>query len=270
MGALVPIANNKGLNPLTENDCTSLDLARLVLTRDQSYASNSGAYEIAAVVLSGSVTVRAAGQEFRQVGGRPNVFGGKPNAIFIPSGTDFTIETESNAELALCSAKASSRNGPAQITPSEMAEGIWGAANFASKYCLLLGLDPQPSPSQVLVVGETITPSGHWSTYPPHKHDVENPPFESWHEEIYYFQTAPADGFGLFRTYGPGQEERTYTIRNNTALSIPRGFHTMVSAPGTVIYALWFTVGHHRAVRITLDPALAWVANTVPMFRPEA
>jgi len=41
-------------------------------------------------------------------------------------------------------------------------------------------------------VVEVITPNGHWSSYPPHKHDQDDRPNETYLEETYYHRTNPA------------------------------------------------------------------------------
>ena len=46
----------------------------------------------------------------------------------------------------------------------------------------------QRSISAIASLSETFTPSGNWSTYPPHKHDTENPPVESQLEELYFYR----------------------------------------------------------------------------------
>ena len=35
---------------------------------------------------------------------------------------------------------------------------------------------------------EVFTPGGNWSSYPPHKHDTDDPPREVDLDEIYYFR----------------------------------------------------------------------------------
>ena len=39
-----------------------------------------------------------------------------------------------------------------------------------------------------LLVTEVLTPGGHWSSYPPHKHDTDDPPDETYLEETYHFR----------------------------------------------------------------------------------
>ena len=46
-------------------------------------------------------------------------------------------------------------------------------------------LKPEFAADRILVV-EVYTPSGNWSSYQPHKHDVHNPPGEVDLDEIYY------------------------------------------------------------------------------------
>jgi 5-deoxy-glucuronate isomerase len=63
------------------------------------------------------------------------------------------------------------------IEPSKVANGVWGAANFKRYYHQILTLASQPDLlARRLIVGETFTPSGNWSTYPPHKHQVDDLP----------------------------------------------------------------------------------------------
>jgi 5-deoxy-glucuronate isomerase len=76
----------------------------------------------------------------------------------------------------------------------------------------------------------------------------------------------PPDGFGIARYYNP-EEEFYYTIRNNTLLMMPKGYHTLVSAPGYTTYYLWFLGGDQRVQAVRDDPTLSWVGRTVPMLR---
>ena len=56
-------------------------------------------------------------------------------------------------------------------------------------------------PADALLVCEVDTPPGHWSSYPPHKHDRDALPDESQLEETYYFRVDLPQGFGLHRVY---------------------------------------------------------------------
>ena len=121
-------------------------------------------------------------------------------------------------------------------------------------------------PARRLVVGETYTPSGNWSTYPPHKHELDNLPYEAYQEEMYFFKLNPPDGFGMIRYY-TDDFDNAYVVKDNTILMAPDGYHTTNSAPGYTSYFMWFMAGNQRVQATHEDPALSWVARTVPMLK---
>jgi 5-deoxy-glucuronate isomerase len=114
-----------------------------------------------------------------------------------------------------------------------VANGIWSTANFKRNFHQILTLAAQPElPAHRLIVGETFTPSGNWSTYPPHKHQVDDLPRQAFHEEMYYFKVNPGEGFGICYYYNEEGEDENFTIRDNSIHMLPRSYHTVVSAPG--------------------------------------
>jgi 5-deoxy-glucuronate isomerase len=265
---------NQGINSLPINPCKLLDFNFLKLGTGEEYAANAGDREILAVILGGKADFAVNGTTFKAVGGRPNVFSGKPHSVYIPTGADFSIKTEGPVEIALPSAPSDAGIEPYVIAPSQVANGIWGAANFKRYFHQILTLAAQPDlPARRLIVGETFTPSGNWSTYPPHKHQVDDLPRQAYHEEMYYFKVNPTDGFGICHYYNedadkdhPGEDEN-FTIRDNSIHMMPKGFHTVVSAPGYTTYYLWFLAGNQRVQATLDDPNLGWVGKTVPMLK---
>jgi 5-deoxy-glucuronate isomerase len=262
------LSANQGLNPLPINPCNLLDFNFLKLAAGEEYAGNSAEREILAVILGGKASFKINGSNFAGVGGRPNVFAGKPHSVYIPMGADFSIKADSPVEIALPSAPSDAHIDPYVIAPSQVANGIWGAANFKRYFHQILTLAAQPElPARRLIVGETFTPSGNWSTYPPHKHQVDDLPRQAYHEEMYYFKVNPADGFGICHYYNEEGEEENFTIRDNSIHMMPKGYHTVVSAPGYTTYYLWFLAGEQRVQATVDDPALGWVSRTVAMFK---
>jgi len=61
--------------------------------------------------------------------------------------------------------------------------------------------------------------------------------------------------------------EANYTVRDSTILMAPKGYHSVVSAPGYMTYYLWFLAGNHRIQATADDPTLGWVSRTVPMLK---
>jgi len=262
---LVP--SEAGLNRLPSNPCRLLDLAYLRLAGGERFEAAAGEREVLAVLLGGKGTFTVGEHRFASVGGRPNVFAGKPHSVYIPCHAGYAIEAEGPLEVALVSAPSDLEAEPYIIAPEKVATGVWGAANFARNYHQILTTASQPElPARRLIVGETYTPSGNWSTFPPHRHEADDLPREAYHEELYFFKVSPPDGFGLTRHYGAGYDA-AYVVRDNTILLMPEGYHTVVSAPGYTTYYLWALAGNQRVQAAPEDPALAWVSRTVPMLK---
>jgi 5-deoxy-glucuronate isomerase len=170
----------------------------LKLGAGESYSAESGERELLAVLLGGKASLEVGEKRFEKVGGRPNVFNGKPHSVYIPAQSKFTISAESAVKIWLSSAPSDLEVESYMIEPSKVANGVWGAANFKRYYHQILTLASQPDLlARRLIVGETFTPSGNWSTYPPHKHQVDDLPREAYHEEMYFFKVSPNDGFGI-------------------------------------------------------------------------
>ena len=259
---------HNGLNTPPVNPCKLLEFGFLKLESGETYSADSGDWEILAVLLGGKASFDVEEKRFEKVGGRPNVFNGKPYSVYIPAGCKFTITAESAAEIALPSAPSDLEVEPYVIEPSKVANGIWGAANFKRYYHQILTLASQPElPARRLIVGETFTPSGNWSTYPPHKHQVDDLPREAYHEEMYFFKVSPNDGFGICHYYNEEGEEENFTIRDNSIHMMPRGYHTVVSAPGYTTYYLWFLAGNQRVQGVVDDPQVGWVNKSVAMLK---
>ena len=155
------------------------------------------------------------------------------------------------------------------IVPDQVTANQIGAASFSRELRNVLTSSDQPElPARRLIVGETFVPSGNWSTYPPHKHEVDDLPREAFHEELYYFRMDQPDGFGHTRHYSPERGyDTTYAIRDSTILMIPHGYHTTCSAPGYTNYFLWMLAGEHRTQAVALDPAHAWVQKTIGLLK---
>lgn len=259
---------DNGLNTPPTNPCNLLEFGFLKLGAGETYSNESGERETLAVLLGGRASFEVGEKRFEKVGGRPNVFSGKPYSVYIPAKSKFTITADSAVEVALPSAPSELEVEPYVIEPSKVASGIWGAANFKRNFHQILTLASQPElPARRLIVGETFTPSGNWSTYPPHKHQMDDLPREAYHEEMYFFKVNPNDGFGICHYYNEEGEEENFTVRDNSIHMMPRGYHTVVSAPGYTTYYLWFLAGNQRAQATVDDPQLGWVSKTVPMLK---
>jgi 5-deoxy-glucuronate isomerase len=111
-------------------------------------------------------------------------------------------------------------------------------------------------------VVEVFTPSGNWSSYPPHKHDEDDPPGEVVLEETYYFRTRDPAAFAVQRLYSaPRGLDLTATVRDGDLLLVPFGYHTTAAAHGYDLYYLNALAGDRRSMAAADDPALAWIRD---------
>ncbi len=242
-----------------------LGLEVVRLAAGETYAANSGQREIAAVILSGVCDVRVQENGWKALGGRKDVFSGKATAVYIPPGADFELVgagTE-GVEIALCSAPGGEGGpfSPYVVTPDQVVVNDRGSGAFRRQVHDIID---KGRPAHHLVVGETFNQPGLWSSYPPHKHDVDNPPVEYKMEEIYLFKVDPPQGFGVQALYSkdPARPlDEAYIIRENTAVALPFGYHPVAAAPGYRVYYLWFLSGSTRELVPNDDPDHAWVKS---------
>lgn len=221
----------------------------------------TGADECALVPLSGRCTVDLSGETY-DIGGRASIFDGKTSALYVPIDSDYRIEAKTNLEIAICSARASDRYPAKLITEDDTDVEIRGAGNAARQINHII----KPEfPAHRLLVVEVFTPSGNWSSYPPHKHDVSNMPHESDLEEIYYYRFSHPDGFALQRLYtADGSFDEAYVIQDGDLLVMPEGYHAYAVAHGYTGYYLNILAGNEsvRTMQPSDDPAHGWVRAT--------
>jgi 5-deoxy-glucuronate isomerase len=116
--------------------------------------------------------------------------------------------------------------------------------------------------AEALLVCEVLTPAGHWSSYPPHKHDRDDPPGETLLEETYYHRLSPAGGFGLQRVYSDDRSlDEALAFGDGDCVLVPRGYHTVSAPPGYELYYLNVMAGPTRAWAVADDPDHAWTRD---------
>jgi 5-deoxy-glucuronate isomerase len=208
--------------------------------------------ELCVVVVDGRARVSSENGDW-ELGGRPDPLSGPPAAAYLPPGAE--VELTGDGEVALCWAPA---NGGAPARVLEAGEPIVrGEGSFERRiHNILMGDQPADS----LLVTEVLTPGGHWSSYPPHKHDRDAMPDESFLEETYYHRVVPAHGFGLQRVYtADGSLDESVGFRDRDTVLVPRGYHTVSAPPGYDLYYLNVMAGPTRAWAISNDPDHEWM-----------
>ena len=213
--------------------------------------------ELAIVLLSGRAHITGGGREWTDVGDRESVFDGPPHAAYFPPGTEFSIEASSELlEVALCWAPASSGAEPALIEPADVTVNTRGQGNTAREIHDIL-MEDRPAAS--LLVTEVLTPGGNWSSYPPHKHDTDDPPRETYLEETYYHRTRRAEGFAVQLVYTDDRSlDEALQVRDGEVVLVPRGYHPVAAAPGYDLYYLNVMAGPVRRWLVSVDPVHRW------------
>jgi len=210
--------------------------------------------ELCVVVVEGVCIVRSRHGEW-EIGGRADPWSGPPGAAYLPPVTDVEFEGAGRAEVALCWAPANG-GAPARVLEPGPVE-VRGTGTYERRIHNILMGDRE---ADSLLVTEVLTPGGHWSSYPPHKHDRDAMPDESFLEETYYHRVAPAHGFGLQRVYtADGDLDETVVVRDRDTVLVPRGYHTVSAPPGYDLYYLNVMAGPTRAWAISNDPDHEWM-----------
>ncbi len=213
--------------------------------------------EVCLVILSGRCSITTERAEWRDIGERETVFDGGPYAVYLPPGTRYRVEARTDLEMAICSAPAERGTEPLLVRPEEIEEEMRGYGNL-ERYIRPILMEDRPA--ERLLVVEVLTPSGHWSSYPPHKHDQEDPPRERYLEETYYHRIRPRQGFAFQRVYTEDRLlDETLAFGDGDVVLVPKGYHVVSAPPGYDLYYLNVMAGPTRQWKIRNDPDHEWI-----------
>jgi 5-deoxy-glucuronate isomerase len=220
---------------------------------------DTGPDEVCLVNLGGRLSATVGDERF-DLGARDTPFDALPDALYLPPGTACTVEGE--GWVARCAARADrDRAGAVQPIPgASMRVEVRGSGNATRQITHII--PPEFAAHRLLVV-EVSTPAGNWSSYPPHKHDVERLPIENDLEEVYAYRFAAPEGFGVQRLYArDGSLDQTWTVRDGDVVLVPRGYHPFCAAHGYHGYYLNALAAERRSMAAEDDPDLAWTRDT--------
>ncbi len=205
-----------------------------------------------------------AGGAWTGVGGRPSVFSGTPAGMVLAApGADVAIVAETPALIGVAHAPGGDVRLTRAILPGDVHVEERGSGMTARRVHHLL--PPGGDRAGRLIAFEVFTPGGNWSSYPPHKHDVEDPPTEAYLEELYLYRFALPQGFAFARVYTPDRSfDEAMTPTDCDMVLVPRGYHPVGAPAGYDCYYLNVMAGHHRAWHFTIDPDHAWLMDWAP------
>jgi 5-deoxy-glucuronate isomerase len=214
--------------------------------------------EACIVMVSGRARVSVNAEELGAIGERENPFDGSPASLYVPARAFWGATAETPCEIAICTALAEGKLPARLIPPSEVGQETRGTGTN-TRYVRNILPDSSPHAESLLVV-EVITPGGHWSSYPPHKHDRDNLPAESLLEETYYHRLRPGSGYAMQRVYTDDRSlDETITVEDGDVVLVPEGYHPVGAAHGYDLYYLNVMAGPKRLWRFHNDPAHDWL-----------
>jgi len=225
----------------------------------ETYEAGSEHAETALVLLGGRCWADW-GEGEALIGQRSQVFEGLPYALYLPAGSRARLKADSEAQLAVCSVPSSARLKPRLVTPKDVKVSFRGAGNASRQ---IVDVMPPEFPADKVIVVEVYIPGGNWAGFPPHKHDVHNPPGEVDLDEIYYFRMERPAGYAHQRLYThDGKQDVTLTVHDGDAVLVREGYHPTVAGHGYNVYFLNFLAGSARSMANSEDPDHAWVRST--------
>lgn len=219
----------------------------------------TGETEVILVLVEGKAEVSSEDKSFGELGDRMNVFERKPpHCIYIPAGSSWSVKATTDCTIGVCTAPAKPGReaqviGPDGITLAERGKG------GNTRYIFPIAMEDRDVADSLLVT-EVFTPSGHWSSYPPHRHDEDNYPDMTYLEETYYHRLNPAQGFGFQRVFTEdGSLDETMAVCDGDVVLVPKGHHPCGSPYGYEMYYLNVMAGPMRKWRFQNHPDHDWI-----------
>lgn len=249
------------------------------LAAGDAWSFQTAGNELVLVVLGGTLDVTSDRGTWSGLGRRAHVFAGLPYALYLSRNTAFTVTAASDCEFAVAWTLADQDFPPRLIAPSDVSIEVRGGDHATRQ---INGMLKPGFPCQRLVGVEVYTPSGNWSSYPPHKHDVHTVDaggnlLQADLDEVYYYRLDRPEGYALQRIYTDADSplhragypiDAVVLARNNDVVLIPEGYHPVSSPVGYTTYYLNVLAGSAPSLASKDDPQYAWIKDSYRTVDP--
>jgi 5-deoxy-glucuronate isomerase len=189
-----------------------------------------------------------------------------PYALYLPRRSRFKLTASSHRLELACAWVSTDQDHEARlVTPADSQIEIRGGHNATRQINSIL---PPGFDCHKLTCVEVYTPSGNWSSYPPHKHDrhIQEPDgtiSEADLEEIYFYKFKQPGGFAFQRVYNDNRTiDQALVAQENDIVLVPEGYHPVATAYGYDCYYLNFLAGTAQSLAATYDPEFDWTRDT--------
>jgi 5-deoxy-glucuronate isomerase len=198
--------------------------------------------------------------------GRASVFDGPPWFCYLPADRPATVRSlavDPTSDTAIAIAEApvhrttsSTDLQPLVIDPASIRLEVRGSGH-ATRY--IRHLVPPEFPADRLLLVEVVTPAGNWSSWPPHKHDVDAMPGEAVLEEVYHYRFRRAEAWALQRLYrrperGWPARDAVWAVRDGEVVLVPDGYHPFSATTADDAFYLNALAGDRRTMACSYDP----------------
>lgn len=243
-----------------------LNFQAIKMAAGEVYEGNTGDFEYCIVLLGGNFRAESHGQTWETRNGRKDVFSGIGHALYLSRRADFKLTAQADAtDIAVCRVKTDQDHASFMTRPEDAPIELRGGDNANRQ---INGLLPPGSPCHRIVCVEVYTPSGNWSSFPAHKHDVRTTDeagnlIEADLEEIYFYKIDKPQGFAIQQVYtGDRSLDEVIRVQHNEAVLVPEGYHPVVAGHGYNVYYLNFLAGSDQSLANTSDPDHDWIYGT--------
>jgi 5-deoxy-glucuronate isomerase len=231
------------------------------LRAGESVGEQTGDREAIIVLVEGRAELTIDDQGFGELGDRLDVFErSPPHCLYVPNGSDWTARATTDCTLAVCTAPGKGGHSAQLLGPVGIELEERGKSTN-TRYINNIAMEGRDVADSLLVT-EVFTPAGHWSSYPPHRHDEDDFPNMTYLEETYYHRLNPAQGFGVQRVWTEdGALDETMAVSNHDVVLVPKGHHPCAAPYGYDMYYLNVMAGPLRKWRFNNHPDHDWIAK---------
>lgn len=255
---------NPGLTHIIDNQLEDLFLDVLTFKAGEKLTVNLRDRDYAAVLIKGKAGCQLDNRYECEFDRRPDPFSYPPSALLFPGSGILTVTAGEPSLIALASAPRAEPCPIQLISPNDVRENVRGKENWSRKVRLVCWSDNATAGQ--LMVGETVTPSGNWSTIPPHRHahfvKKDGEVLEVPYREVYFYQFSQPTGFGMNRQFDEDGTDKAYSLITGDAVFIDGGYHPVVCAPGAEMYQLTLMSGKYRQSTASVHPDFIHLLNS--------
>jgi 5-deoxy-glucuronate isomerase len=254
-----------------DNEFVPLNYFNIIkLKKGEVFDYSVSGYETCIVPATGTISVDIDGKTFDQLGNRGvDVWDGEPEGAYVPVGTKVRIVCQSEkTETFIAGAKYDKVLEPFDIRKAEIDFVQYGSDETKThrKIKHILGANQHGKVGRLLVSELYTVGQGGWSGFPSHKHDTDQLPDESRHDETYNFRFKPNYGSGLQMLQREDNEPGdAYHIMDGSTMLIDKGYHPCAVLPGYEMYYFTILGGlSQRSLKQYFQPTHEEQLHTIP------